>query len=891
MRSQWTCLLAVLHLLYLRVIAVDYYVDQSSGSDTANNGLSSAAPFKTINKCASVLTAGGTCWIRQGTYRETIKIVNSGTKNSPIAFKPLFPQNESVVVSGFDVIPSNSWSVYSGNIFQSSSMSWSYSNTATRLTNYDIDTDQILVNGEMMVEARWPNIPVSKASNFSWSDWAVVDAASTLPNVGTTVRGYVVNASTSSMSWFTGGTINVMIGIGWQGIPSCNIDSINASGAVFFSCTAKSEIQTPTNWTSLSNVRKNNFFFLWGKLQALDYPGEWFRDNSTGVLYLWTPNGDSPANYVVEARRRKVGFNLNYQSYIIIEGVDLIGAHVQNTWNVKGMVLRDLLYRYAWHTMDFGNSKNQSAYTAIYIFDVDWLVEGVTFRDSAGGFLNVYGTSNVTVRNNVFFNLGYGNQGTTGLFPGWGVIRDPVNTNIITNNTVFNVAGVSMYLAQNCDYFFNDAYNDHLQLSDVGTFYCVYLDGNGSQVAYNWGHDCKAPYFSQYVGCMPFYLDLGCSNYKMHHNVAWNSTNPSGFFMYTDTTVNAQTGNVFAYNSDFGGIYHGFSWPSNQGLFSNNLIAANIFTNGTQMTETTGITLQDNYVQYHPFANPFSPNFDFTLQSSLPVSTRLGAPYDNLIPSGKTPDKGAYDSSRPTWIPGARISKKAFQKLALSCQVSGSNVNCQITNIPIGFRLAQDFQIQVGNSSGVTPVTCKCQYLYETHISTGICSNIPIPSGISGYVQMYIQRTSGEGFVASNCVVNVASSSPSPSSAPTTKSPTTSSPTTKTPTFSGSVSPTTLSPTSSPTTKIPTTSGTSSPTSTDPTISGSPSSPSTGAPTRSPTTKQEKKNEMIAIYAGAGAAGVGLIGGAAFCAVRMHKRRAQARGISAHATKVEATHL
>src|SRR5687767_2278421 len=42
-----------------------------NGSDTGNNGLSLAAPFRTIQRCAQVAAAGDTCFIRAGTYRET----------------------------------------------------------------------------------------------------------------------------------------------------------------------------------------------------------------------------------------------------------------------------------------------------------------------------------------------------------------------------------------------------------------------------------------------------------------------------------------------------------------------------------------------------------------------------------------------------------------------------------------------------------------------------------------------------------------------------------------------------------------------------------------------------------------------------------------------------
>jgi hypothetical protein len=61
-----------------------YYV-APSGSDS--NPGTSAAPFKTIMKAASVATAGVTVHVADGTYRETITSSNSGTASAYITFQ------------------------------------------------------------------------------------------------------------------------------------------------------------------------------------------------------------------------------------------------------------------------------------------------------------------------------------------------------------------------------------------------------------------------------------------------------------------------------------------------------------------------------------------------------------------------------------------------------------------------------------------------------------------------------------------------------------------------------------------------------------------------------------------------------------------------------------
>ena len=46
----------------------NYYVSSISGSDT-NNGLSESSPFATINKGVSMVNAGGTIFVMNGTYQ------------------------------------------------------------------------------------------------------------------------------------------------------------------------------------------------------------------------------------------------------------------------------------------------------------------------------------------------------------------------------------------------------------------------------------------------------------------------------------------------------------------------------------------------------------------------------------------------------------------------------------------------------------------------------------------------------------------------------------------------------------------------------------------------------------------------------------------------------
>lgn len=77
--------------------ATTYYVS-TTGSDS-NNGTDLATPFRTINKCAQLIVAGDTCYVRGGTYTESggVLLDSSGTQSAPI--KLLAYPGENPIIS------------------------------------------------------------------------------------------------------------------------------------------------------------------------------------------------------------------------------------------------------------------------------------------------------------------------------------------------------------------------------------------------------------------------------------------------------------------------------------------------------------------------------------------------------------------------------------------------------------------------------------------------------------------------------------------------------------------------------------------------------------------------------------------------------------------------
>lgn len=93
----------------------DYYVNLSNGNDE-NDG-SQLAPFKTIQKAASLAKAGSTVYIAPGIYRESsVTIPHTGNKYKAITFTALDPSNKPIL-DGAVTLDSSLWSYYQDDIY------------------------------------------------------------------------------------------------------------------------------------------------------------------------------------------------------------------------------------------------------------------------------------------------------------------------------------------------------------------------------------------------------------------------------------------------------------------------------------------------------------------------------------------------------------------------------------------------------------------------------------------------------------------------------------------------------------------------------------------------------------------------------------------------------
>jgi hypothetical protein len=315
-----------------RAAGRDYYVSPA-GSDTNPGTL--AAPFQTIQRCANSALPGDTCYIRAGTYRETIQPPISGTADAPISFKPY--NGETVTVSGADVLIG--WTAHQGSIYKAA-MPWTVFDPAR---GYPIASDQIFVDGRMMVEARWPNIPVDQVTALKRKHNALSEDGRYLNDRDGQYTLSDLQQFPSNM--WSGGKIYFLPGYNITA-NTCDITG-NSNSVVTFRCPAQSFPAGPMTIPS-----KADSFYLFGKYEALDAPGEWFRDPS-GLLYLWPPDNTSPAGHLVEAKRRLWAFDLRGRKNITIEGLQIFAASIATDSTTENVALREIDARYIWHFNTF----------------------------------------------------------------------------------------------------------------------------------------------------------------------------------------------------------------------------------------------------------------------------------------------------------------------------------------------------------------------------------------------------------------------------------------------------------------------------------------------------------------------------------------------------------
>lgn len=455
-----------------RCLLSTYYVS-TAGSDT-NPGSSLTAPFKTIQRAANVVKAGDTVLIRGGTYRETVRPANSGNASAHITFKNY--NAEPVTISGADVV--SGWGNYSKSIYKAP-QSW----------DMGFGENQVFVDGQMVVEARWPNTSLDIAH----------PAKATLDKVNGST--FYDSAITQASGTWDGATIHFLAGQEW----------VAQTGSVTKSVAG----QLNVSYKSMGGdavPQAGDRYYLTGKFSALDSAGEWFRDPSSGQLYLWTPNSDHPAKHVVEARAREWAFDLRLRSYIDIQGLKLFSAGVISSASSNHLSLTNLDVKYPSHFTLMSTGWSRPNTTGIVLQGDSNVLSNSVIAYSAGHGVVIDGRDS-RVENCVVYGAAYNAGDDAG-------IRATGMRQTITNNTVFDTgrSGIKVSNTTNVKVLNNVVHDAMLQTTDGGGIYTYGMDGSGSEIAGNRVYNIHTGGW----GGVGIFLDNGSHGFAVHHNLTYN---------------------------------------------------------------------------------------------------------------------------------------------------------------------------------------------------------------------------------------------------------------------------------------------------------------------------------------------------------------------------------
>jgi hypothetical protein len=188
----------------------------------------------------------------------------------------------------------------------------------------------------------------------------------------------------------------------------------------------------------------------------------------------------------------------------------------------------------------------------------------------------------------------------------------------------------------------NTLYRAMLRTTDGGAIYSYRHDAQNTEIAYNRIHDvmCGGN------GGTGVYVDNDSLNFRIHHNLIYNTVNPLGY--------NLPCVNILWYNNTAAGVYTSLS-----GVYSGSQagteVRNNIFTK--PIVTYSEMTVSNNIL------NTVDPQFvapealDFRLRATSPARD-AGlplSPYTNGY-DGAAPDIGAFEYGVPPWTAGSSLN-------------------------------------------------------------------------------------------------------------------------------------------------------------------------------------------------------------------------------------------
>lgn len=689
-------------------VANQLYVNGTTGLDT--NAGTLAAPFKTIQKCATVAVSGNVCNIADGVYHETVTPVNNGVT--------FLGTGSNAVISGADIVPASAWTVDSGNIYKATIP------LAMNVRNWNQITDnQVFWGNQMLPTARFPNYTDLTRVTHPTAILGKQEDFTRATGAGyTATTGYFDAPSLATLSDFTGGKITYNPGFR-NTSSTCDIN--NKTGTrVSFTCnpdpgfggaTNNMNSGTGTNTGQFTPVA-GNYFEVWGLKALLDAPGEWFYNPSTTTLSVQLPDSSNPATSLtpVQVKKRLYAFNLSGKSSTVINNLTLFAATIQtNTGTNKTQIISSNVL-YPWHYYQAPPFFQTSGTAALIWNGSNNTIVDSYFFGSSGTMIDLsapYGQPASTgnkITNTVIADTSYIANGsaTTGSSLG----------GAIANSTIFNSGRYPIQMATGVDILNNDLYNSHLQIDDLGIVYGWGTDGfsggRNTLISGNWIHDAYAERNNPvgFYGAHGIEADDNTTGFDITRNVIWGTSAESMIMASYDPNNTQNVGKTNVATKFYNNTAESFDYlikniNGTPGVLTGYDMRNNIFSQNASLPTVPGqngtVIATNNFLGNPGFVSP--PNYDWRLALTSPA-INAGADLGTYTAgfTGTAPDIGAIESPAANFISGSVVRQQDLVNLRVSCtkpQANSTVANCVIPILPVGRKAGSTLTIQVGTAT------------------------------------------------------------------------------------------------------------------------------------------------------------------------------------------------
>ena len=591
-------------------------------------------PFLTIGKANEVMVPGDVCYIREGVYRETIVPGRSGLPDKPIRFEAY--QGEKVVLDGTSQI-SGKWSLVEGSIYK---------------IKVNSLFDQLFFDGRMMIEARWPNMSFPEQL-WDRTCWA---------NSGEGSRyGIMVDDELAKTGINWTGAIAVL-NVAHQFVTWTRVVKSHEAGSNSF--TYEKNLEPITHYADKTRQWEDDIYYLTGKLEALDKPGEWYLDRESMELYFWAPDGKNPDDNIVSYKSMDYAFVINDKEHIRISGFQFFGTAVQLI-NTNHSIIENCQFLYPTYSREFRDpaAKGSTAVTSIYGNNNTFRKNYIAYSQMSG--LEIRGGGNI-IDNNIIHDIAWNGQGFAIQMFAEG------DGTVISRNTAFNT-GYSVIQPSGSGIFkvrFNHFYNAALVSKDCAIIQTGNPGIRGSIIHHNWVHDCYATgdHPGGLKGGLGIRGDDQTRELTVHHNVVWNCGRDGIIVkgdsnrVYHNTVLNIgsnmKDGNYISLHTEPEPYK---PWRVQAPLLEvqnlNSMVINNVAYNIVGDRERNPFTPEENLITNH--LGKDAGLKDHVNKNFMPADGSPLIDAGSLIPDftkeykGEGPDIGAYEYGGDYWKPGA----------------------------------------------------------------------------------------------------------------------------------------------------------------------------------------------------------------------------------------------